>query len=72
VFREALVDRVNLWVCPVVLGQGKKLFPEGTAATRFEQVEPPKSFPGGVVLRYRCLEGPPEMGNVAEAINAAD
>ncbi|MFD4179950.1 dihydrofolate reductase family protein [Rhodococcus sp. NPDC058514] len=62
-FREALVDRVNLWMCPVVLGQGKKLFPEGTTATRFEQVEPPRSFPGGVVLlRYRCLEGPPETG----------
>jgi dihydrofolate reductase len=31
-FREALVDRLNLWVCPVVIGQGKKLFPEGTPA----------------------------------------
>ena len=59
--REALCDRVNLWVCPVVLGRGKKLFPEGTAATRFEQAEPPKSFPGGVMLlRYRRHEGPPE------------
>jgi len=56
-FREALVNQVNLWVCPVVLGQGKKLV-LGTAATRFEQVEPPKSFPGGLVLlRYRCLRG---------------
>jgi dihydrofolate reductase len=72
-FREALVDRVNLWVCPVVLGQGKKLFPDGTAATRFKQVEPPKSFPGGVLLlRYRCLQGPPGTGNVAGAVNAAD
>jgi dihydrofolate reductase len=70
-FREGLVDQVNLWVYPVVLGQGKKLLPEGTAATRFEQVEPPKSFPGGVVLmRYRCLEGPPETGNMAEAGDA--
>src|SRR6478752_4578450 len=43
-FREGLVDQVNLWMCPVVLGKGKKLFPEGTAATRFEEVEPPKSF----------------------------
>ena len=60
-FDEGLVDRVNLWVCPVVLGKGKRLFPEGTAATRFEQVEPPKAFPGGqVLMRYRCLEGPPE------------
>ncbi|MGH3118057.1 MAG: dihydrofolate reductase family protein [Pseudonocardiaceae bacterium] len=70
-FREALVDQVNLWVCPVVIGQGKKLFPEGTAATRFEQAEPPKSYPGGVMLlRYRRLEGPPET--VTEAVNAAD
>ena len=60
-FREALVDQVNLWVCPVVLGHGKKVFPDGTAATRFAQIEPPRSYPEGVVLmRYRCLEGPPE------------
>jgi dihydrofolate reductase len=63
-FREALVDQVNLWVCPVVIGQGQKLFPEGTPATRFEQAEPPRSFPAGVLLlRYRCLEGPPETGS---------
>jgi dihydrofolate reductase len=60
-FRESLVDQVNLWVCPVVLGKGKRLFPEGTTATRFEQVEPPKSYPGGaMLLRYRRLDGPPE------------
>jgi hypothetical protein len=47
-----------------VIGQGKKLFPEGTPATRFEQVEPPKSYPAGVMLlRYRRLEGPPEDGD---------
>jgi dihydrofolate reductase len=68
-FREGLVDQVNLWVCPVVIGQGKKLFPEGTRATRFQQVEPPKSYPGGaMLLRYRRLEGPPET--VTEAGNA--
>ncbi len=60
-FREALVDQVNLWVCPVVIGQGKRLFPEGAAPTRFELVEPPKAYPGGTMsLRYRRLEGPPE------------
>lgn len=70
-FREGLVDQINLWMYPVVLGQGKKLLPEGTAATRLEQVEPPKSFPGGAVLmRYRCLKGAPETRNVAEAVNA--
>ena len=67
-FREALVDQLNLWVYPVVIGQGKKLFPEGTAAMRFEQVEPPRSYPRGVtLLRYRRLEGPPKT--LAEAVN---
>jgi hypothetical protein len=54
----------------VVLGKGKKLFPEGTAATRFEQVEAPTSYPGGIVLlRYRCLEGPPDTANAAEDVS---
>src|SRR4051812_29649393 len=59
-FRDALVDQLNLWVCPIVIGQGKKIFPDGATASRFEQVEPAKTFPGGVLLlRYRCLEGLP-------------
>ncbi|RYP86260.1 deaminase [Nocardioides guangzhouensis] len=60
-FREGLVDQVNLWVCPVVIGQGKRLFPEGTTPSRFEPAEPPRAFPAGaMLLRYRRLEGPPE------------
>ncbi|MGH3458846.1 dihydrofolate reductase family protein [Aeromicrobium sp.] len=60
-FREGLVDQVNMWVCPVVIGTGKKLFPDGTAAMRFELAEPPRSFPAGAMLaRYRRLEGHPE------------
>jgi len=60
-FSEGLVDLVNLWVCPVVVGQGKRLFPEGATPTRFEPAEPSTSYPGGIVrLRYRRLDGPPE------------
>jgi dihydrofolate reductase len=63
-FREGLVDQLNLWVHPVVIGTGKRLFPEGTTPARFEQVEPPTLYPGGVMsLRYRRLEGPPEAVN---------
>ena len=63
-FREGLVDQLNLWVHPVVIGTGKRLFPEGTAPTRFEQLEPPTLYPGGVMsLRYRRLDGPPETVN---------
>jgi dihydrofolate reductase len=59
--REGLVDQVNLWLCPVVIGEGKKLFPEGAPPTRFELAEPPRPFPGGAVLmRYRRLDGQPE------------
>ena len=66
-FRAGLVDQVNLWVCPVVLGKGKKLFPDGAAATRFEPVEPPRSFPSGVMLlRLRCLVGPPETASTSD------
>lgn len=60
-FREALVDQLNLWVYPIVLGTGKKLFPEGTTPNRFEQLTPPRTYPGGaMLLRYRCLRRPPE------------
>ena len=69
-FRAGLVDQMNLWVYPVVLGKGKKLFPEGAAATRFEQAEPPRLFSGGtMLLRYRCLEGPPETATLVEGQN---
>ena len=60
-FREALVDQLNLRICPVVLGHGKRLFPEGTAAMRFDQVGPATSYPGGSMLvRYRRRAGTPE------------
>jgi hypothetical protein len=58
-------------MCPVVIGQGKRLFPEGTTASRFQLAEPPKAYPGGAtLLRYRWLEGPPET--VTGAVNAED
>ncbi|QMW65329.1 dihydrofolate reductase family protein [Mumia sp. ZJ1417] len=70
-FRESLVDQVNLWMCPVVIGQGKRLFPEGATAARFAQAEPPMAYPAGVVLlRYRCLDGPPET--VSDEVSADD
>lgn len=71
-FREHLVDRVNLWMCPVVIGQGKRLFPEGTPAARFELTEPPRTYPAGVtLLRLRRLEGAPETADTTETAAAA-
>jgi dihydrofolate reductase len=64
--RERLVDRINLWVYPVVLGQGQKLFPDGTVPTNLRLIEPPKAFPGGAVLsRYTIADGAPVGGDMA-------
>jgi len=67
-FREDLVDQVNLWLCPVVIGHGKKLFPDGTTPMRFTQAGPPRTYPAGVtLLRYRRLAGPPQTESAAAA-----
>lgn len=68
-FAEGLVDQLNLWVCPIVLGKGKKLFPDGVTPTRFELVEPPRPYPSGVLsMRYRRLDGPPETMTAADTV----
>ena len=46
-------DQLTLWVYPVVLGQGKKVFPDGAAPSTLELLEPPLvSAKGAVLLRY--------------------
>jgi dihydrofolate reductase len=46
-------DELTLWVYPVVLGQGKKVFPDGAAPATLELLEPPLvSAKGAVLLRY--------------------
>jgi dihydrofolate reductase len=60
-FAEGLVDQVNLWVSPVVVGQGKRLWPTGTTPSLYLPVEPATSFPAGAtLLRYRRVEGAPQ------------
>jgi dihydrofolate reductase len=50
--QAGLVDEYNLLVFPIVLGTGKKVFPEGFY-TGLKLVES-KSFPSGVILmRYQ-------------------
>ena len=44
---------LNLWVFPVVLGAGKRIFPEGVAPTGLRLLEPPVvAGTGTVLLRY--------------------
>lgn len=52
---QDLYDVLTLWVHPVVLGEGKKVFPDGAAAARVRLLEPAEASPQGIV---RLLYGP--------------
>lgn len=63
---ERLADRLTLWVHPVVLGQGKKVFPDGAAPTNLRLLEPAATSPkGAVLLRYALAEGQPRTGSMS-------
>jgi len=55
--RHGLLDELNLFVHPVVLGSGKRLFEQGEERTALELVDS-KTFATGVVyLTYRPTDG---------------
>ena len=63
--REQLFDVLTLWIYPVVLGQGKKVFPDGAGPANVTLLEPATSGPGGVVqLRYGPAAGPVQTGTM--------
>ncbi|QIG39106.1 deaminase [Microbacterium sp. 4R-513] len=57
-------DELVLWVYPVVLGQGKKVFPDGVAPTALRLVAPAVTGDSGAVsLRY-APAGKPTTGDL--------
>ncbi|MFE1322854.1 dihydrofolate reductase family protein [Kitasatospora phosalacinea] len=65
--REKLFDRLDLWVHPIVLGSGKKVFADGAVPTSLALLEPPAASPRGtVLLRYGLLAGVPATGDMSE------
>lgn len=63
--REKLFDRLDLWVHPIVLGVGKKVFDGGAVPTNLTLLEPPVTSPKGVVyLRYGLADGTPATGDM--------
>lgn len=63
---EKLFDRLDLWVHPIVLGVGKKVFAGGEVPTNLTLLEPPAAGPAGtVLLRYALAPGTPATGDMA-------
>ena len=64
--REKLFDRLDLWLHPVVLGVGKKVFAGGEVPTNLTLLEPPAAGGKGTVhLRYGLAEGTPGTGDMS-------
>ncbi|GAB3605355.1 dihydrofolate reductase family protein [Conyzicola nivalis] len=64
---EGLFDELNLWVYPIVVGAGKRLFPaDGPPATLRLLAPPAPSEKGAVLLRYGWAGGAPETGDMTE------
>ncbi|WP_055530431.1 dihydrofolate reductase family protein [Streptomyces graminilatus] len=64
--REKLFDRIDLWVHPIMLGVGKKVFDDGTVPTNVTLLQPPAvSSKGTVYLRYGLADGTPRTGDMS-------
>jgi len=62
---DGLFDELTLWVYPIVLGSGKRVFQDGVAPSNLTLAESALSTPGGTVqLRYTRAEGIPATGTV--------
>lgn len=70
-FAQGLFDRLTLWVYPILLGSGKKVFADGVVPTNLRLVEPVVSSPkGAVLLRYALAGGTPGVGDMSAADQA--
>ena len=63
--REKLFDGIDLWLHPIMLGVGKKVFDGGVVPTNITLLQPPVASPkGSVYLRYGLAEGVPATGDM--------
>lgn len=65
---DGLFDQLNLWVYPIVLGAGKRLFPDDGPPTSLELISAGAvSEKGAVLLRYGWKGSVPETGDMTTA-----
>ena len=63
--REGLWDELHLWLHPLMLGAGKKVFAGGAVPSVLSLLEPPVAGPRGtVLLRYGRRDGTPATGDM--------
>jgi dihydrofolate reductase len=62
---EGLLDRLNLWIYPLALGTGKRLFDTGTVPTTFRAAQPAQVFDSGVLALVLEPGGDVKTGDVA-------
>jgi dihydrofolate reductase len=63
--RLDLVDRLNVWVYPVLLGTGKKLFADGTAPRALRLTDSRTYANGTLQITYETV-GDPTYGTIGE------
>ncbi|KZF03817.1 MULTISPECIES: dihydrofolate reductase family protein [unclassified Rhodococcus (in: high G+C Gram-positive bacteria)] len=67
--RERLFDRLDLWVHPILLGVGKRVFADGTVPSNLTLLGPPAvDGKGTVYLRYGLDAGRPEVGSMDDVL----
>jgi dihydrofolate reductase len=52
--KHRLIDRMHLWIFPLTIGEGKRLFAEGTQATGFKLVDSKISTTGVIIATYEA------------------
>ena len=62
--RFGLVDRLNLWLYPLLLGNGKQVFADGTVPTALRLTES-VTYPNGTLQLGYEIAGAPTYGNLA-------
>jgi dihydrofolate reductase len=62
--RFGLVDRLNLWLYPLLLGSGKHVFADGTVPTALRLTES-VTYPNGTLHLAYDTAGAPTYGNLA-------
>lgn len=63
-FAEGLYDELTLWVYPIMLGEGKKVFDGGAVPSNLRLIAPAVTADNGVVtLRYARMPGEPATGS---------